>query len=564
VSKVPVHMQFRCIHAAPCDAHVPHACALNTNTTHMLFPNSRGWQEVYSWEPPPQTLVVAETHVRALAAAAGQLGLCLTLAAAAAPPAAKPAGQAGKDRGAAAAPPPPFSAQGVAALDASGLLVGDSSCCFAWKRGGGSSSTSKTAVHQLSRHVTDGPLADHLDELTVRLSLTKPPPRPPEPVDAKPPHKTKAPADPKHAAAAAAEAAAAAAALAAQPPEPGAFVPPELAAALNPIVISVAKAKRLPDLPATREQLDSRCEPVSLRVCWPPGAPPSEQRAAAVGPWAPAAAGTRPSGCGGPSTRAAAFGRPVVLLGGEAGGAAGLRQLLREFPLRLEVHDRSSLYEPPEFLIPEAAGGDEDKDSKDGARSNQDGAVCAAASVPLLELANGSARAVAFSVPLLPQSTIRGAASRDWRSRPGNYSEVYLVYVGGGDSLGRPLGTNAFTTQSSTRLHFSTFNSRSPRRALPLNLPLKLPVRRDHQGARAAGGAPEKHGAQPGARTGRHHGSAAASRRRLPRQHRPGPGAAAGRGAGGAAGAAAGGGRLGLAGAAAAVGCGCGGCSFGR
>ncbi len=54
------------------------------------------------------------------------------------------------------------------------------------------------------------------------------------------------------------------------PGEPVAILTPALACKLNPIVIQPLKAKRLPDAPATQEQLDGKCRPVKLRVMWPP------------------------------------------------------------------------------------------------------------------------------------------------------------------------------------------------------------------------------------------------------------------------------------------------------
>lgn len=52
-----------------------------------------------------------------------------------------------------------------------------------------------------------------------------------------------------------------------------------------------------------------------------------------------------------------------------------------------------------------------------------EGYVCGQARIPLLDLARGYTRR-AFTAPLLPYSTIRGAASLDWAKRPGNYVEV--------------------------------------------------------------------------------------------------------------------------------------------
>jgi hypothetical protein len=418
---------------------------------------SGAWQERFVWEPPPQLLAVSELHIRALAGAGGRIPLKLSLGDAAeaqpgqapgpvapggagrrsapqsAAAASAPAGGAGKAGGAATAVAPQQPAgwlQAVAWLDASGLLVGDTTCALCWKgtrpacankpaaccstsgscsassesdsggRGGGGGGACTSP--KPSDDLLEGALAGELRELVVSLDISRPPPAPqapPEPPAGGKPAGAKA-APPATKAGAAADAigtggatpagappglaAAATATVSSAPhqlwpsasPEPCPLLPLALAALLNPIVIRVTKAKQLPDAPATSQQLDGRCGPIALRVRWPPSAAAFEQPAAAVGPWARAAAGSRTDGggvggasscrsgggclsgatelIGGPSlfVRSAAFGRPLVLLGGEAGGAAGLRQLLREFPVEFEVHDRAALPEPPEFPLP--------------------------------------------------------------------------------------------------------------------------------------------------------------------------------------------------------------------
>lgn len=352
---------------------------------------------------------------------------------------------------------------GSLSLDASGLLVGDSSCAFEWRGGGGgcavdansggcggSGGGGDSAIGANSggcdtgsgcrgagkppRQVLEGRLAEQLAAISVTLVLTEAPPTPPTPdtADGKPGAARRA-AGGGGAAAGPPRAPAEAGAAAGAPPAPGRLLPPDMAARLNPIVVSVYKAKRLPAAPAAAEQLDARCEPASLRVRWPPGAPPRKQRAAAAGAWAPQTRGAV-GGLG--AARAAAFARPMVLIGGDAGGRAGLRQLLLEFPLALEIHDRRVVPEPPEFPIPAssevggAVGGD--AGAAAGAAppaaaapggAEDAGEVFAAAVVPVGELARGRAR-LEFEAALLPRSTIRGAAGRDWRSRPGAYAEV--------------------------------------------------------------------------------------------------------------------------------------------
>lgn len=54
---------------------------------------------------------------------------------------------------------------------------------------------------------------------------------------------------------------------------------------------------------------------------------------------------------------------------------------------------------------------------------DDEGHVCGLATIPLLELMRGALRQP-IHAPLRPHTTIRGAASLDWTTRPGNYVEV--------------------------------------------------------------------------------------------------------------------------------------------
>jgi hypothetical protein len=74
----------------------------------------------------------------------------------------------------------------------------------------------------------------------------------------------------KHGAGAARLSAADEAAEQAVPPEPCSLLNPELASVLNPVVLFAQKASCLPDLPASRQQLDTLCESIKLRAVWPP------------------------------------------------------------------------------------------------------------------------------------------------------------------------------------------------------------------------------------------------------------------------------------------------------
>jgi hypothetical protein len=61
-----------------------------------------------------------------------------------------------------------------------------------------------------------------------------------------------------------------AAAEQATPPEPCTLLSPEQASVFNPLVLHAYKAACLPDAPATRQQLETLCEKVSLKAVWPP------------------------------------------------------------------------------------------------------------------------------------------------------------------------------------------------------------------------------------------------------------------------------------------------------
>lgn len=57
--------------------------------------------------------------------------------------------------------------------------------------------------------------------------------------------------------------------LSQMPGDPMKLLTPELASRLNPLIIVPMRANCLPDTPATTSQLDVKCEPVKLRMCWP-------------------------------------------------------------------------------------------------------------------------------------------------------------------------------------------------------------------------------------------------------------------------------------------------------
>lgn len=195
---------------------------------------------------------------------------------------------------------------------------------------------------------------------------------------------------------------------------------------------------------------------------------------------APASAQASSSSSSRLSVRSASFAVPLVFLAADAGGPAQLLQLCRSSRLELQVHDRTAkpvpgLPLPPPSAAPSprdstctvsprngpqaaaAAGGKPAPAAAAAAAAKQQGSATAAAAgaaavpatavmtvapaataaaaidgggqvfavarLPMLELLRGGVSAK-FVLPLQPGSTVRGAASLDWSSRPGNYTEV--------------------------------------------------------------------------------------------------------------------------------------------
>ncbi|GFR51406.1 hypothetical protein Agub_g13844, partial [Astrephomene gubernaculifera] len=352
-------------------------------------------------------IVVDEAAVRNLAAAHGLVALSLTLATPAPeePPPPPKRALASKSKAAMEVPPPPtpmrcYSA--VLMLDCSGMLVGDTTARAVWP-------DKAKGMPRSLEEVAEGIEADiQLLSIPKRPPAPPPPPSPPKPgrrADAK---KKDEPPPP--------------------PPEPDlkdipgsplGLLHPELIPLLNPIVVTVRKAKSLPAAPATRAQLDSHCAPPALFMRWPPGATPREQpglaspwllpdnpnpggiaaaaaAAAAANAAAAAAAASGGSGGGGDAAAASAppapppsssqlqlppvvlagpagaamsrvppsagsrfilFGQPEVFLAGDLpGGGEEALALCRESPLLVEVHDRTAIPEPPEFPLVEDDG----------------------------------------------------------------------------------------------------------------------------------------------------------------------------------------------------------------
>ncbi|KAK9808931.1 hypothetical protein WJX72_006568 [[Myrmecia] bisecta] len=173
------------------------------------------------------------------------------------------------------------------------------------------------------------------EAVTLQLEvMTSPQAAEPDPKDSK-----KGSVKAKAAAAAAAEA------QPATPPEPSRpcrLLPPALAHKLKPVVITPVKVARLPDAPATKQLLDTKCHPIMLRYKLPWEAA-QRSHAAQVLPWMDAAAPDEAA------TRKIIFHTSDVVLAGMLDGPALLQQC-REGIVTFEVHDRDSV--PEQTLIP--------------------------------------------------------------------------------------------------------------------------------------------------------------------------------------------------------------------
>ncbi|KAG2498371.1 hypothetical protein HYH03_003630 [Edaphochlamys debaryana] len=433
--------------------------------------------------PPPYATVDVEHHaklvideavVRGLAAQHGFVALSVALASPLPEDGAGPGGakkpaagaKSKKDLGPEVPAAPSRLYEAVLMLDASGLLVGDTAARTEWP-------DKNKGLPRSMEEVTEWMEAD-LRLLSLPPKAT-PPPTPPG-GKKKPPSATKKkevpPPEPE---------------LKDLPGEPIGLLPPELATQLNPIVISLRKAKSLPAAPATRNQLDAHCAAPALFLRWPPGLPPREQPGLAS-PWqlpdqplpppppvpnkppavagapgsapptpspgsAPASASARaPSPSLSPDTvilagpagaamsrvppssgrRYILFGQPEIFFAGDfPGGGEEALALARDSPLLVEVHDRTAIPEPPEFPVEETitTTGEAPPDGAAAPPAESEGYVCALARIPLLDLARGYTR-FKVAANLAPHTTVRGAASLDWTKRPGNYAEAGSLLKG--------------------------------------------------------------------------------------------------------------------------------------
>ncbi|XRB06387.1 flagellar associated protein [Pycnococcus provasolii] len=161
-------------------------------------------------------------------------------------------------------------------------------------------------------------------------------------------------------------------------PQPTTLLPLGLALHLNPVVVRPLAARFLPDLPATTEQLDGFCAPVSVTYALPlaPAASAAgylkecRHVATVTTPW------TGEDGPDEPRMRTALFGTADVYFTCDLDTHA-LYEGLRNHRVALEVHDRSKMEDPPIDLswktggiLPrqegeELGGGEEEQEEED-------------------------------------------------------------------------------------------------------------------------------------------------------------------------------------------------------
>ena len=212
-------------------------------------------------------------------------------------------------------------------------------------------------------------------------------------------------------------------------PSSAPLLPPDLARALNPIVIEIARCESLPDQPATISQLDDLCEPVWLTYTFP-GADKGRRHEGKVGPW-----DDRGGAEGVLSTRNVDFGVTDIYLGADLPGKA-LYEALSEQKLEVQVHDRTAY--PEEHLMATSkvdagaevdggGGGEVGTGAADCILDpDDDWAVYGKALFDLGNFCKGYTR-LRLESNLIPATTLRGGADLEWKTRPGRYLESEAV-----------------------------------------------------------------------------------------------------------------------------------------
>lgn len=207
------------------------------------------------------------------------------------------------------------------------------------------------------------------------------------------------------------------------------LLPPDLARALNPIMVDIGSCESLPDQPATISQLDNFCEPVWLTYHFP-GVEEARRHVGKASAWVDMGGEE-----GVVSTRDVKFGVTDVFLGADLPGEA-LFNALSKSKLEVQVHDRTAF--PEEHLTASAkadAGakpeGEEDADAESGGSdcildSDDDWAVYGKAHFDLQNFCKGYTR-LRLESNLVPATTLRGGADLEWKTRPGRYLESQAV-----------------------------------------------------------------------------------------------------------------------------------------
>jgi len=197
------------------------------------------------------------------------------------------------------------------------------------------------------------------------------------------------------------------------PGAPRPLLPLGLARMYNPMVLRVVSVKDLPDLPATRQQLDELCDRVEVRFRLPMVEEPFAFKGEA-GPW------RDPGMPGEPSRRTVAFdGARVVMLLGEL-DVDRLQSQARTEVVQFSVFDRVVVVEEPDVVVPPPEHRVEVELAEEEAEEAEE--VFGSAQWPLSDLSKRTR--VWTRLNVLPGTNLRAAAGLDWKTRPGRYLEA--------------------------------------------------------------------------------------------------------------------------------------------
>ncbi|GMH41409.1 hypothetical protein BSKO_09319 [Bryopsis sp. KO-2023] len=211
----------------------------------------------------------------------------------------------------------------------------------------------------------------------------------------------------------------------AEPPETH-FLPSDLTKKLNPLVIRPLVAESLPDAPATKELLEKRSFPITLKYKLNDKVD-EKVHTGACQSWSfrELEEPSNPM-----NVRDCLFGGSDVYLVADLSPGGLLDQFSKQ-PLEFEIHDRDAFPEE-EGLIAASRTTSLESSRRDGEDATPEGAavaaddegyVCGVVPVSMIDFFRGCTK-IDVHGNILPKSTIRGAASLQWQSRPGRYVQA--------------------------------------------------------------------------------------------------------------------------------------------